>query len=119
MGCSGSNEHAALQALKPAAAGIADARITGSVNSEIENGGLGVCLPPQACLLQPYTLGIKRGQLAALPETIRKRIHSTVAEGFDAAKGWLTGVDLVDAIHAAFVPAQRPVVSPLTMRGQV
>ena len=109
MGWSGSNQPAALQALEPASAGIADAGMTRSVN--IESGGFRVCLRPQACLLQQYNPRINRGQLAALPEMIRKRIHSTVAEGFDTAMGWMTSVDLVDAIHAACVPARRPVVS--------
>jgi len=110
MGWSGSNQRAALQALEPASGGIADSGMARSVNIEIESGGFRVCLWPQACLLQQHNPRINRGQLAALPEMIRKRIHSTVAEGIDAASGWTTSVDLVDASHGGFSHAQRPAV---------
>lgn len=110
MGWSGSNQRAALQALEPASAGIADSGMARTVNIEIEveSGGLGICIRPQACLLQKCNPRIDHGQLAALPEMIRKRIHSTVAEGIDAARGWTTSVDLVDASHGGFSRAQRP-----------
>ena len=50
------------------------------------------------------------GQPAALqaPEPAAAGIADA---GIDTAGGWMTKVDLVDAIHAAFVPAQRPVAS--------
>lgn len=113
MRWSGSNQPAALQALEPAAAEIADAGMTGSVNirNEIASGGLGLCLRSQAHSLQQYNPRINRGQLTALPNVIGKRIHCTAADGIDTATGWTTSVELVDANHTSFVRTQRRVVS--------
>lgn len=42
-----------------------------------------------------------------------KTSYSKVAQGIGPARGWMTSLDLVDAIEAAFVLVQRTVATPI------